>query len=87
VADRRKSAVIRAFPLRYNWAADVTINRSGKDVTLPGVATILRQLYGQPSPTMGPGSNAPAPRRANSRSEAQLRRLDQRAAHRYPAVG
>ena len=53
-----ESAVIRAFPLRYNWAADVTINRSGKDVTLPGVATILRQLYGQQSPTMGPGSNA-----------------------------
>lgn len=53
-----ETAVIRSFPLRYNWAADVTINRSGKDVTIPGVATILRQLFGQQNPSANPFGNA-----------------------------
>jgi len=51
-----ESAVIRAFPLRYNWASDVTINRSGKDVTIPGVATILRHLFGQQPQGVGTGT-------------------------------
>ena len=51
-------AVIRVFPLRYNWAADVTINRSGKEVTIPGVATILRQLFGIQPQTANPFANA-----------------------------
>ncbi|RQR26645.1 type III secretion system outer membrane ring subunit SctC [Burkholderia sp. Bp9142] len=40
-------ADIRAFRLRYGWASDFTINRSGKEVTVPGVATILRRLFGK----------------------------------------
>ncbi|MBN3821429.1 EscC/YscC/HrcC family type III secretion system outer membrane ring protein, partial [Paraburkholderia sp. Se-20369] len=40
-------ADIRAFRLKYGWASDFTINRSGKEVTVPGVATILRRLFGK----------------------------------------
>ncbi|HEY4296701.1 MAG TPA: type III secretion system outer membrane ring subunit SctC, partial [Paraburkholderia sp.] len=48
-------AEIRAFRLKYNWAADFVINRSGKEVTIPGVATILRKLYRR-----GASNNAPS---------------------------
>ncbi|MDN7654033.1 type III secretion system outer membrane ring subunit SctC [Burkholderia multivorans] len=52
-------ADIRAFRLKYAWASDFTINRSGKEVTVPGVATILRRLFGKgggtgPMPTSAP---------------------------------
>ncbi|KVU33577.1 secretin [Burkholderia ubonensis] len=40
-------ADVRAFRLKYGWASDVTINRSGKEVVVPGVATILRRLFGK----------------------------------------
>ncbi|WP_175689122.1 type III secretion system outer membrane ring subunit SctC [Burkholderia anthina] len=46
-------ADIHAFRLKYGWASDFTINRSGKEVTVPGVATILRRLFGK-----GGGTNA-----------------------------
>jgi type III secretion protein C len=48
-------AEIRAYRLKYNWAADFVINRSGKEVTIPGVATILRKLYRR-----GASNNAPS---------------------------
>ena len=40
-------AEIRAFPLRYAYATDFQINRSGKEVTIPGVATTLGRLFGK----------------------------------------
>ncbi|KVC89083.1 secretin [Burkholderia ubonensis] len=40
-------ANVRAFRLKYGWASDVTINRSGREVVVPGVATILRRLFGK----------------------------------------
>lgn len=39
-------AEIHAFPLRYAYATDFEINRSGKEVTIPGVATTLTRLFG-----------------------------------------
>ena len=58
-ADR---AEIRAFPLKYAWAGDVEINRSGKPVSIPGIATMLRRLLGAPNMAAGSagssGSNA-----------------------------
>ena len=36
--------VFRVFYLRYAWANDTTTTLGGKPVTMPGVATILRQL-------------------------------------------
>jgi len=42
-------AEIRLFPLKYAWAADFRITRSGKEVAIPGVANTLRGLYGRTS--------------------------------------
>ena len=44
-AARNDNAEVRVFPLKYAWAADFKINRSGKQVSIPGVATVLRNLY------------------------------------------
>ena len=38
-------AVIRVFPLRYAWAADFNYTADGQDHTLPGVVSVLQQLY------------------------------------------
>ena len=38
-------AEIRLFPLKYAWAGDFQITRSGKPVAIPGVANTLRSLY------------------------------------------
>ena len=40
-------AEIRLFPLKYAWAGDFRITRSGKEVAVPGIATTLRSLYGR----------------------------------------
>ncbi|MFM0604108.1 type III secretion system outer membrane ring subunit SctC [Paraburkholderia sediminicola] len=40
-------ADVRAFRLHYGWASDFTVNRSGKEVVIPGVATMLKRLYGK----------------------------------------
>ncbi|KVO14063.1 type III secretion system outer membrane ring subunit SctC [Burkholderia ubonensis] len=52
-------ADIRAFRLKYGWASDFTINRSGKEVTVPGVATILRRLFGKGGGTTLVPASAP----------------------------
>lgn len=46
-AARSDSAEVQVFPLKYAWAADFKINRAGKQVSIPGVATVLRNLYGR----------------------------------------
>lgn len=40
-------AEIRLFPLKYAWAADFKINRNGRETVIPGVANVLRSLYGR----------------------------------------
>jgi type III secretion protein C len=52
-------ADIRAFRLKYGWASDFTINRSGKEVTVPGVASILRRLFGRDGSTSALPSSTP----------------------------
>jgi type III secretion protein C len=51
LVDRRNAlndaAEIRLFPLKYAWASDFKITRSGKQVSIPGVANVLRSLYGR----------------------------------------
>jgi type III secretion protein C len=42
-----EGAEIRLFPLKYAWASDFRINRSGKETVIPGVANVLRSLYGK----------------------------------------
>lgn len=46
-ASNGQLADVRAFRLKYGWASDFTINRSGKEVVIPGVATMLKRLYGK----------------------------------------
>jgi type III secretion protein C len=41
------SAEVRLFPLRYAWATDVKVNRAGRETIVPGVANVLRSLYGR----------------------------------------
>ncbi|MBT2324093.1 type III secretion system outer membrane ring subunit SctC [Variovorax paradoxus] len=53
-------AEIRLFPLRYAWASDFKINRSGKETVIPGVANVLRSLYGRSTnQAAGAGGRAP----------------------------
>lgn len=52
-------AEIRAFPLRYAYATDFQVNRAGKEITIPGVATTLGRLYGKNEENRGlPGFGA-----------------------------
>jgi type III secretion protein C len=42
---QRRTLEVRVFPLRYAWAADHPLRIGGQQVTLPGVAGILRSMY------------------------------------------
>lgn len=48
---------IRVFPLRYAWAADFTYSADGQEHMLPGVVSVLRELYA-PTQTAGRVSSA-----------------------------
>lgn len=39
-----QQTVMKVFPLKYAWADDITISSMDKDITIPGVATILRAM-------------------------------------------
>ena len=41
----RGVADIRVFPLRYAWAGDYTFSQGGHEYRLPGVASVLRELF------------------------------------------
>ena len=44
-----QNIVMKVFPLKYAWADDMTINSMDKQITIPGVASILRaMLTGSP---------------------------------------
>ncbi len=49
---------IRVFPLRYAWAADFTYSADGQDHTLPGVVSVLRDLYRTERPAAGAAASA-----------------------------
>ena len=53
-------AEIRLFPLKYAWASDFKITRSGKEVAIPGVANTLRSLYGRTSNVSASAAQAQA---------------------------
>ena len=42
-------SVFKLFPLRYAWAQDVTLSYAGRQVLVPGVASVLRSLLATPS--------------------------------------
>ncbi len=42
------NVVMRVFPLKYAWADDISLQSMGKNITVPGVASILRAMLGGP---------------------------------------
>ena len=54
----------RVYYLRYAWAEDVTLNFSGRQVTLPGVASIIRSLAG--------GASGPSAQRQDLPSQGAM---------------
>ncbi|WP_324658520.1 type III secretion system outer membrane ring subunit SctC [Burkholderia thailandensis] len=42
---RRNGSTIRIFKLKHAWAADHTVQIDGNPVTLPGIASVLANLY------------------------------------------
>lgn len=70
---------VRIFRLRYAWAGDFKLRRSGREVTIPGVASTLRSLYGRQSGIGGtnPGGRAAAmPVRVGPDRQLRLRSGD-----------
>ena len=53
---------IRVFPLHYAWAADFTYTADGQDRSLPGVVSVLRNLYPSTRLFAYPPSSARQPR-------------------------
>jgi type III secretion protein C len=51
--DRSEGTEFRVFTLRYAWAADATFTVGNRRVTIPGVATLLRELLAPGLPDMG----------------------------------
>ena len=43
------TARFKFYPLKYAWASDTTMTIGNRQVTVPGVATVLRQLVGEAS--------------------------------------
>jgi type III secretion protein C len=52
----RGTTDVRVFPLRYAWAADYRVGQGDSQVTVPGVATTLRNLFAKNR--SGSGSSA-----------------------------
>ncbi|PMS24858.1 EscC/YscC/HrcC family type III secretion system outer membrane ring protein [Paraburkholderia rhynchosiae] len=53
--------VVQRFPLHYAWATDRSITVNGRNVTVRGVAALLRTLYGQGVPAAGGDASGDAP--------------------------
>lgn len=49
VSDEEDLHLFRSFKLRYAWASDTTVEVGNRIVTIPGIATILRELLYGPS--------------------------------------
>jgi type III secretion protein C len=66
-------AQVRVFPLKYVWASDVSVNRNGREAVVPGVVSVLRNLYGSRTAGGRGGSRSPtAPFRLGPARELKL---------------
>jgi type III secretion protein C len=54
------AAEIRIFPLKYAWAADFKVHRSGGQLSIPGVTTVLRSMFGKIGGAGGSGARGAA---------------------------
>lgn len=60
--------VIRVFPLRHAWADDVTFHSMDQELTVPGVASVLRRLLGTQN-----ASDAASTTRTSARTVQKLK--------------
>ncbi|MEW6706087.1 MAG: type III secretion system outer membrane ring subunit SctC [Pseudomonadota bacterium] len=69
---------IRIFPLRYAWAGDFHLRRSGAAVVVPGVASTLRRLFsrGRDAIAGAGGRSSGLPIRVGPEREIRLRTGD-----------
>ena len=67
---RRDVAEIRMFKLKYAWASDTKITRSGKEVSIQGVANLLRSLYGHDGKAAHEGAESGIGRRPHTQLAA-----------------
>jgi type III secretion protein C len=51
-------ADLRVFPLKYGWAADYKYTQGGREMTIPGIVTVLRGLYSRGDGKGNLGANA-----------------------------
>ena len=72
---RVDAAEVRMFPLRYAWAADFRLTRNGKEVAIPGVASVLRNLYGKSSGASMPAGTSGARGRVPAMSIGPSRQI------------
>ncbi|MGM9484826.1 type III secretion system outer membrane ring subunit SctC [Roseateles sp. NT4] len=49
---------VRLFQLKYAWADDYHVTRSGKDLVVPGVAGTLKRLFARSAPAASSSSSA-----------------------------
>ncbi|HEY0955297.1 MAG TPA: type III secretion system outer membrane ring subunit SctC [Roseateles sp.] len=63
----------RIFHLRYAWAQDVPMSFGGQQTTLPGVASILRSLAGQPAKARSSVAQDPARAQGSQRLRGAAR--------------
>jgi type III secretion protein C len=66
---------IRVFPLRYAWAADFTYVQGGREHRVPGVASVLRDLYTPPQHILPSTSAATSPLAARVSTLGRLQGL------------
>lgn len=64
------NATVRVFPLRYAWAGDLTYTQGGREETIPGVASVLSDLYGNGSASPTPTSSGRFSRSGRSTLDA-----------------
>jgi type III secretion protein C len=64
----RGASDIQVFPLKYAWAADYTFTQGGREFKLPGVASVLRNLYNNNNNAQAPANAIASLRRGGSNS-------------------
>lgn len=68
--------VVQRFPLHYAWATDRSITVNGRSVTVRGVASLLRTLYGDGAPPAdGAASSDAAPARRDAYRVPSVREM------------
>lgn len=72
------TAEIRIYPLKYAWAADLSLARAGKEEVVPGVVTSLRALFSRSarSSASGGARTSPATLRMGPERRIKLRSGD-----------